>query len=85
MTSASSRAVFLFVAQQGEVFLRRLVRVVATFLSKVCLAVVRVIITGVVFTTCVMVMLYYFGVPVPGPSELLDKFEALGQLARILS
>ena len=64
--------------------MRRLVRLVATFMRKVCLAVLRVIITGVVFTTCVMLMLHYAGIPVPGLSELLDKFEGLGQLARIL-
>lgn len=85
MTSASSRAVSLFVVQQGKFFMRRLVRFVGTFLSKLCLAVLRAIITGLVFTTCAMVMLHYVGIPVPGPSELLDKFEALGQLTRILS
>jgi hypothetical protein len=65
--------------------MRRFFRLVATFLSKVCLAVVRAIITAAVFTTCVMVMLHYLGLPVPGPSELLDKFEDLGRLATILS
>jgi hypothetical protein len=85
MFPASSRAVFLFVVQKGESFLRRLVRLVATFLSALCHAVLRVIITGVVFATCVMVMLHYLGFPVPGPSELLDTFEAVGRLTRILS
>jgi hypothetical protein len=85
MTSASSRAVFLFVVQQGEFFLRRLGRLVATFLSKICLAVLRAIVAGIVFTTSAMVMLHYLGVPMPGPSELLEKFEDLGRLARILS
>ena len=65
--------------------MRRFFRLVATLLSKVCLAVVRAIITTVVFTACVMVMLHYLGLPVPGPSELLDKFEDLGRLAKILS
>ncbi len=71
--------------KKGESFLRRLVRLVATCLSAVCLAVLRVIVTSVVFTTCVMVLLHYLGVPLPVPSELLDKFEALGRLTRILS
>lgn len=84
-TSASSRAVFLFVVQKGEASLRRLARLVARFLTMLSLAVLRVILTSVVFATCVMVMLHYLGVPVPGPSELLDKFEAVGQLTRILS
>ena len=85
MPSGSSRAVFPFVVKKGKFLLRRLTRFVGTFLSKLLFAVLRAIITGVVFITCVMVMLHYFGVPVPGPSELLEKFEALGQLTRILS
>ena len=85
MTSASSRAVFLLVVQPAAVFMRRLVRLVSTFLHKLCLAVLRAIITGLVFATCAMVMLNYLGLPVPGPSELLDKFEDLSRLAEILS
>jgi hypothetical protein len=65
--------------------MRRLFGLVAAFLSRLCLAVLRAIITGVVVSTCVVVMLRLSGVPVPGPSELLDKFEALGRLATILS
>jgi hypothetical protein len=65
--------------------MRRLVRAVATFLGRLCLAVLRAIVTSVVVTVCVMMLLYILGVPVPGPSELLDKFEALDRLARILS
>lgn len=85
MPSASSRAVFPFVVKKGTVLLRRLAGLISTFLVKLLSAVLRAIITVVIFTICVMLMLHYFGVPVPGPSELLDKFEALGQLARILS
>ncbi len=65
--------------------MRRLVRLIAAFLRKLCIAVLRAIITGVVFISCTMVMSHYLGVSVPGPSELLDKFEDLGRLARILS
>ena len=71
--------------RKGEAFLRPLVRLVATFLSNLCLAVLRVIVTCVVFATCVMVLLHYSGVPLPWPSELLDRFGALGRLTRILS
>ena len=85
MTSASLRAVFLLVVHKGESFLRPLVRLVATFLSNLCLAVLRVIVSCVVFTACVMVLMHYSGVPVPGLSDLLDKFGALGRLTRILS
>ncbi len=66
-------------------FMRRLVRLVATLLSKLCLAVVRAIVTGVVFTSCAMVMMHYLGLPVPVPSEVLDTLDSLGQLTRILS
>lgn len=63
----------------------RLLRLVATFLGKVCLAVLRAIITALVFTTCAMAMLHFLGVPVPSPSELLDKFGDLTRLAKSLS
>ena len=65
--------------------MQRLVRKVARFLGRLSLAVLRAILTSIVVTTCVMVMLYLLGVPVPGPSELLDKFEALDRLTQILS
>lgn len=65
--------------------MRQLGRVVGTLMSRVCLAILRAIIAGVVFTTCMMVVLHYLGVPVPGPSELIDKFESVGRLANILS
>lgn len=65
--------------------LRRLVRLAGVLVSKVCLAALRAIIVSVVFTTCAMVLMHYLGLPVPEASEVLDKLEILGQLARILS
>ena len=65
--------------------MRGLVRFAATFVSKVCLAALRAIIAGVVFTTCAMVLMHYLGLPVPVPSEVFDKLESLGRLAEILS
>lgn len=85
MTSASSRAVFLFAQQRALRLIRPLIRLVATWMSKLCLAVMRALLTGVVFVTCTLVMMYYLGLPVPGPAELLDKLDGLGRLARILS
>ena len=85
MTRALSRGGFLFAVQRGQSFMRRLARVVSLFLGRLCLAVLRAIITVVVFITSAMVMLHFLGVPVPGPSELLDKFESLGRLTTILS
>ena len=65
--------------------MRRLVRLAATFMSMVCLTVLRAIIGGVVFTTCTMLMMHYLGVPLQVPSEVLDTLESIGKLARILS
>ncbi len=85
MAAVSSRAGFLFVVRRGNVFFRRFIRFVGTFLSTLGLAVLRAVITGVVFATCVMFTLHYLGVPVPGPADLLDKFEGLGRLVDVLS
>lgn len=85
MISASLPGFFLFVQQGSLRLIRKLVHLVAIVISKVCLAVLRATITGVVFATCTMVMMYYLGLPVPGPAELFDKLEDLGRLARILS
>jgi hypothetical protein len=84
MNSASLPGVFRFV-QQAIRLIRRLVHPVAMMMSKVCLAVLRAIITAAVFAACTMAMMYYLGLPVPGPAELLDKLEGVGRLARILS
>jgi hypothetical protein len=85
MTSASSRAVLQFVVRRGEFAFRRLVLLAATFMRQVCLAVLRTIIFGVVFTVCAMVMMHYLGLPVAVPPEVLDTLESLGRLTRILS
>jgi hypothetical protein len=85
MTSTSSRAAFLLAVKKAQSFLRGPVRFVATFLSDLCLAALRIVVTCVVFTTCMMVVLHYMGVPMPGPAELLDKFTDLDRLTSILS
>jgi ABC-type multidrug transport system permease subunit len=81
----SSQAIFPFAVQKGRFFLRWLVRAVITSLRTLFAAVLRVIVTSVVFAACVVVMLHYLGVPMPAPSDLLDKFESLGRLTQILS
>lgn len=85
MATASSRAGLLSIVRRGNVFLRRLARLAGRFVSTLGFAVLRAVITAVVFTTCVMFTLHYLGVPVPGPAELLDKFEGLGRLVDVLS
>ena len=85
MNSSSSRTAFLFVVRKAQTFFRRVGRLVTTFLGDLCMAALRVVVTCVVFTMCVMVLLHYLGVPVPGPSDLLDTFDGVGRLADILS
>jgi hypothetical protein len=84
MTS-TPRSIGLFVVKKAGSSVRWLGRLVVTFLNHLCLAVLRVIITSVVFSACVWAMLHYLGVPMPAPAELLDKLEDVGRLARILS
>lgn len=45
----------------------------------------RIIITGLIFMTCLTVASRYLGLPVPSPSELLDKFKDVSRLSEILS
>lgn len=85
MSSVSPRTGFLSVVQRAGVSTRRLVRSAGRFVSQLCLATVRAAVTSLVFTTGVMAMLYWLGVPIPGPADVLEKFEALGRLADILS
>ena len=86
MTSASIRKISLFLVHRASAFLRRLTHIFSTFVSDLCAVVVRTAITAIVFSCCVLMMLHYFGVPVPGPAELLNKFEGgLGRLVDVLS
>jgi hypothetical protein len=48
-------------------------------------SVVKTAITAVVCAFSLMITLRYLGVPVPSPHEVIEKFEALGTLAKILS
>ena len=45
----------------------------------------RLLVTVAVFAVCLAVALRLLGVPVPGPAELLEKFEGVSRLAEILS
>ena len=45
----------------------------------------RVVITCLIFMTCLTVMSRYLGLPVPDPLELLDKVKNVSRLAEILS
>ncbi|HEX8146798.1 MAG TPA: hypothetical protein VF591_06435 [Pyrinomonadaceae bacterium] len=48
-------------------------------------AALRAVVTGLIFTTCLAAAAAYLGVPLPSPSELLERFESVSQLSRILS
>ena len=48
-------------------------------------AALRAFVTGLIFTTCLAAAAAYLGVPLPSPSELLERFESVSQLSRILS
>ena len=48
-------------------------------------AALRAVITGLVFAVCFAAALHLMGVPVPGPGEVLEKFEGVSRLAEILS
>lgn len=48
-------------------------------------AALRAVITVLIFLTCMTAALACLGVPLPSPSELLERFESVSQLAKILS
>ena len=45
----------------------------------------RIIITGLIFTTCLVVASSFLGLPVPSPSELLDNIKNVSKLSEVLS
>jgi hypothetical protein len=63
----------------------RFLQLLSLGIRRLISAVVRTAITGVVSATFLMITLHYMGVPVPSPYELIDKFEGLARLAKILS
>ena len=63
----------------------RLIRLLSTTARRLCRAALRVVLTGIVFALCLAAASVYLGLPVPGPQELLEKFESVSELADILS
>ena len=63
----------------------RMFRVLSTFLQQALQAVVRTVVTTLVFGAVVGSFLHYMGVPVPSAYQLLQSFEGLSKLAKILS
>jgi hypothetical protein len=64
---------------------RGVLGVARALLCGLCRSVIRAVITALIFALCLAAALRYMGVPVPGPAELLDKFESVSKLAEILS
>jgi hypothetical protein len=60
-------------------------RLVAALARLVCRAFLRAVVAGLLFTTCLVFALDYLGVPLPSPDEVLERFESVSQLAKILS
>jgi len=60
-------------------------RLAAALVRRVFRAALRALITALVLMTCTLAALSYMGVPLPDPGELLERFESISQLARILS
>ena len=63
----------------------RVLRMLSKFLSQLISAALKVVVTSLVFTTCVVMLLRSLGIPMPSPHELLREFEGISKLARILS
>jgi hypothetical protein len=60
-------------------------RLLVSLVRHVCRAVLRAFITALVFLACTLAAFAYLGVPLPDADELLERFESISQLARILS
>jgi hypothetical protein len=63
----------------------RMSRLIFTPLRHLSRLLLRIIITGLVIMACLMLVSYALGLPVPVPSELLDKFKSVSGLSEILS
>jgi phosphate/sulfate permease len=60
-------------------------RFISTTLRQLCQTLLRVMLTGLVFAACAWALSLYLGLPVPSPSDLLEKFKDVSRLAEILS
>ena len=63
----------------------RVFRALSAILKNVLSVVVRAVVTTLVFGACVVGTAHYMGVPLPSPAELLQKFEGVSKLGKVLS
>ena len=62
-----------------------LFRLFSGLVGHVCRAALRAVITGLIFTACLLFALSHLGVPLPDPFELLEQLGSVSQLSKILS
>jgi|GEM_PF-1774227 len=63
----------------------RLDSLAAALVRFVWRATLRAVVTGLIFTTCLVAALAYTGAPLPDLREWLERFEGVSRLAEILS
>jgi hypothetical protein len=62
--------------------MRRVVRVVSSFLTQWCAALLKAVVTSMVVGLLVVTIMHYMGVPVPSAADLL---RGVSRLAHVLS
>ena len=60
-------------------------RAVSTPARRLLRGLLRTVLTSLIFAVCFAAALRLMGVPLPGPEELLEKFESVSRLAEMLS
>ena len=60
-------------------------RALAVVCRRIMQTALRVLVTCLVSGVCLIIMLWYLGVPLPSANQLLQSFDGVSELARILS
>lgn len=63
----------------------RVVRVFSSILKNVLSAVVRAVLTTLVFGVFAAVVAHFMGIPLPSASQVLREIEGISKLAKVLS
>ena len=63
----------------------RLLKGLKSFFQTLISAVVRAVVTTLVFSVCVLGLAHFMGVPLPSPDEVLRDVEGISKLAKALS
>lgn len=62
-----------------------LIRALATICRHIIQTALRVLVTCLVSGVCLLITLWYLGIPLPSPNQLLQSFDGVSELAKILS